>query len=159
MRNSYRLDKLVRDTAVAIMENDGVIVTWRTLDDDNEYIGAIRIKLAEEAAELKDAFSSEDSAKIEEELADVLEVFLTAQAVLSFNSMEEVNPFFASVWMLAVETIDSSIHRLKEICAEKRKTRGGFEGRKFVSTISCAVGSKWDMYCSKDPTKYLLIGA
>lgn len=121
-------NKLWRDKAVSMMEqNHGSRIHWRRLDDQ-EFDKTIRIKLLEEAEEVAVAKSRSE---LIAELADVFEV-IDALAELHKISREEI---------LAMQ-------------AKKRDERGGFAGRMFVDVAEHPVGSFGEKYCLADPLKY-----
>lgn len=121
-------NKLWRDKAVSMMEqNHGSRIHWRRLDDQ-EFDKNIRIKLLEEAEEVAVAKSRSE---LIAELADVFEV-IDALAELHKISREEI---------LAVQT-------------KKRDERGGFADRMFVEIAEHPAGSFGEKYCLADPLKY-----
>ncbi|MGB8467395.1 MAG: nucleoside triphosphate pyrophosphohydrolase [Candidatus Babeliales bacterium] len=120
--------KLWRDKLIEIMEtNHGSRIAWRTLND-LEFDAQLRVKLEEEAQEVRVASSRE---KLIEELADVFEVIDTVRQLHG----------------ISMEDIDS-------IQTKKRNERGGFIGRKFIETAQHPIGSFGERYCLADPGKY-----
>lgn len=124
----FKQNKLWRDNAPDMMEqNHGSRIHWRRLDDV-EFDKEIRIKLLEEADEVV-AAKTRDA--LIGELADLYEV-IDAIADLHSISTEEI---------LAAQT-------------KKRDERGGFMGRRFVDVAEHPVGSFGERYCLADPEKY-----
>ena len=99
MRTEHK--KLVRDKIPEIIRDSGNQCKILILND-NEYIGALRQKLVEEANEA--ATASPD--KLAEELADVMEVINALMAATGIEPEE-----------------------VKEIQQVKRSQRGGFDNR------------------------------
>jgi predicted house-cleaning noncanonical NTP pyrophosphatase (MazG superfamily) len=96
--------KLVRDNIPNIIkEKEGFEPTYRTLENDTEFLEALLKKASEEAAELQASLRNDN---LEEELADLLEIIDTI--ILLRGKMNE---------------------DIKAIQAEKREKRGGFEKR------------------------------
>ena len=120
-------NKLWRDKAVEILEAQGSRVHWRQLNDA-EFDVQLRLKLLEEAHEVKVAQTMHD---LKAELADVFEVIETL-CKLHGISRDEV----------------------KQIQEEKRRERGVFEGRKYVTVAEHSVGSFGEKYCLAAPDKY-----
>ena len=123
----FKQNKLWRDQAVEKMEKMGSRIHWRRLSD-SEYDTELRKKLIEEAQEVLESDSVE---KLKEEMADVLEVI---DCLRSLHNISE-----------------------EELSAEKsskKKERGGFFQRKFVSFAEHPKGSFGESYCLADPEKY-----
>jgi predicted house-cleaning noncanonical NTP pyrophosphatase (MazG superfamily) len=96
--------KLVRDKIPEIIKDKtGIEPTYRTLEDDTEFLGALLKKATEEAAELQ---HSVENNNVEEELADLLEIIDTITS-LRGKLIEDIE---------AIQII-------------KREKRGGFEKR------------------------------
>ena len=124
----FKQNKLWRDNAVEMMEqNHGSKIHWRQLND-TEFDEQIRIKLLEEAHEVATA---KDRKELIGELADLYEV-IDSIAGLHTISKEEI--------------IDTQ--------TKKRQERGGFSGRKFVDIAEHPAGSFGEKYCLADPEKY-----
>lgn len=121
-------NKLWRDKANEMMEqNHGSIIHWRRLDD-SEFNEQLRLKLLEEADEVRLAKSKED---LIGELADVFEV-LDNLCKLNNISKDEV---------VAAQAI-------------KIAQRGGFGERKYVTIAEHPENSFGEKYCLADPNKY-----
>lgn len=120
-------NKLWRDKAVEGMEQMGSKINWERLDDA-QYDKQLRLKLIEESNEVVGAQSPDE---VRDELADVLEVMQTLCTLHNIT------------WDDIVRAQD-----------QKRIDRGGFEGRKFVTTAEHPVGGYGEKYCLKDPEKY-----
>ena len=121
-------NKLWRDKANEIMEqNHGSIIHWHRLND-NEFNEQLRLKLLEEADEVKLAQSKAD---LIGELADVLEVIETL-CILHQISKDEIST------------------------AQKAKIeqRGGFSERKYITIAEHPENSFGEKYCLADPIKY-----
>lgn len=102
MENEY--PKLVRDNIPDIIKKErGIEPTYRTLEDDVEFLRALLKKATEEAAELQDSI---ENGNTEEELADLLEI-IDALIPLLGKSAEDI----------------------RTLQKEKREKRGGFEKR------------------------------
>ena len=128
MKRKFLQNKLWRDNAVAMMEqNSGSTIHWRRLDD-KEYDAQLRIKLVEEIEEVATA-KTKDTLKAE--IADVCEA-LDALMLLHDITKEEVD----------------------DIQMRKRIERGGFEERTFVEVAEHPIGSYGEKYCLADPLKY-----
>ena len=87
-------NKLVRDDVPDIIEADGHTAVYDTIEDDNEMLVALLLKLVEEVRELDEvlteATQEDDEAVVRdvaviEELADVLTVFTEIIDALSRN--------------------------------------------------------------------------
>jgi predicted house-cleaning noncanonical NTP pyrophosphatase (MazG superfamily) len=101
-RNEY--PKLVRDKIPEIIKDKtGIEPTYRTIEDDTEFLNALLKKATEEAAELQHSIENDNT---EEELADLLEIIDTITA-LRGKLIEDIE---------AIQII-------------KRQNRGGFEKR------------------------------
>ena len=128
MKRKFLQNKLWRDNAVKMMEeNSGSIIHWRRLNDV-QYDEQLRLKLAEEMEEVI-AAKTEDSLK--SEIADVYEALDALMQLHSVNKEE-----------------------VKVLQARKRAERGGFENRMFVEVAEHPVGSFGEKYCLADPIKY-----
>ncbi len=123
---SFLLNKLVRDKIVADMQAMGQQAIFRKLDDA-EFRQKLAEKLVEETAEFK-ASSPEKALK---ELADVLEV----------------------VEALAKE-YGATPEQLRQIQAERRAKRGGFEQRLYVERLDLQDNDKWAAYYAANPIKF-----
>lgn len=125
---AFRSNKLWRDKANDILEEcHGSIIHWRRLDD-KEFDKELRLKLLEEASEVKVAHSK---VELIDELADVFEV-IDSLCKLHALSKEEI------------------------VASQKAKVekRGGFAGRKYVTIAEHQEGSFGEKYCLADPEKY-----
>ncbi len=121
-------NKLWRDKANDILEVEhGSIIHWRRLDD-SEFNEQLKLKLLEEADEVRVAKSKED---LISELADVFEVL---DNVLKLNNISKNDVISAQ--------------------AIKVSKRGGFDGRKYVTIAEHKENSFGEKYCLADPVKY-----
>jgi predicted house-cleaning noncanonical NTP pyrophosphatase (MazG superfamily) len=109
-----------------MMEKLGSVVTWQPLDDNN-YNKELRLKLLEEAKEVDVADTRDELCY---ELADVLEVI---ECLCKCNNVP----------------IDE-VHAAKD---KKRLERGGFAGRKYVTTVEHVDNTFWANYCLASPEK------
>lgn len=126
MRKFYQ-NKLWRDKAVDWLLEQGSILHWRVLND-NEMNHELKRKLIEEAHEVHAAKTKEELCL---ELADILEVVETI-----------------------AHHHDLNMNEIRHLQHEKRLKRGGFMGRKFVSLAEHPAGSEAERYCLENPQKY-----
>jgi len=124
---TFRQDKLWRDKAPKLMEDTGSIIHVKQLTD-TQYDQQLRIKLLEEAQEVKSAQSKQE---LLEELADVFEVI---DALCSLHNL--------------------SPEKIKTVQEKKRNERGGFMKRQFVTVAQHLEGSFGTNYCLASPEKY-----
>lgn len=101
---SFRMNKLIRDQIPNLMLAKGIVMHNKVMDKE-EFLQKLKGKLQEECQEVSQSHTSEE---LLEELADVLEVIHALSGVL-----------------------DLSIEQVEEKRIEKRKQKGGFEGRIF----------------------------
>ena len=96
--------------------------------DNKEFSEQLKVKLVEEIEEVCNA---KTTTELIEELADVLEVITSFCDSHNFTMQDVIN-------------------------AQKKKSldRGGFSGRKFVTTAEHQEGSFGEKYCLKNPAKY-----
>lgn len=124
----FKQEKLWRDKLPEIMQKEyGSIIHIKPLNDqafDNE----LRIKLFEEADEVKKASTTQS---LIEELADLYEVIDT---------------------LLALHTIDKE--HVLNAQRKKHEERGGFMQRSYVTVAEHKEGSYGVAYCLADPNKY-----
>ena len=111
MMLKYAMNKLIRHKLIPRMHDEGVVVNYKTLSDE-EYIAKLFNKLEEETEEAK---QETDKDKLAIELADVLEV------VLAIASAHEID-------ISKIET-----ERLK-----KREINGTFNPSTYVKYIEVA---------------------
>ncbi|MGA9530423.1 MAG: nucleoside triphosphate pyrophosphohydrolase [Candidatus Babeliales bacterium] len=124
----FKQNKLWRDKAVDIMEQQhGSKIHWRYLSDA-EYSEQLRLKLIEEAQEV---IATQDRDGLISELADLFEV-IDALSTLNNIAKDEI---------VAAQT-------------SKRDARGGFSGRRFVTRAEHQEGGFGEKYCLADPEKY-----
>ena len=122
----FKVGKLIRDRLPAIMRAQGLAVFERRLDD-GEFLDALKDKLLEEAAEVREA----PPAEIAGELADVLEV---ARAL-------------AGAYAIPWDEVEA--RRLA-----KRAERGGFDARVYNAAVEAADGLPAAAYYLARPTQY-----
>lgn len=123
----FNNNKLWRDKLPEMMQSQGSIIHLKELNDE-EFDKELRLKLLEEADEVKLAKTKED---LIAEIADVQEVIDT----LCLH--HKINP----------ETI-------KEVQKKKNEERGGFIGRKYVTIAEFPENSYGEKYCLANPAKY-----
>ena len=123
----FKVGKLIRDNLPAIMRDQGLRVFEHTLGNE-AYDAALRAKLLEEAAEAQLALTQADLAN---ELADLQEVILA----------------LASLHGLTAEEVEAA--RL-----EKRRERGGFDGRIFNAAVEAEEGLAAADYYLARPDQY-----
>jgi predicted house-cleaning noncanonical NTP pyrophosphatase (MazG superfamily) len=124
---TFLQNKLWRDKIVKKLEGAGSCMQVRILDDAT-YDNELRIKLIEEAEEVKNAQSQH---ALIEELADVFEV-IDALCALHGITLEDI----------------------KCVQEEKRNERGGFFERIFVEKAMHPIGSFGEQYCLAALEKY-----
>lgn len=122
----FKVGKLIRDRLPAIMRAQGLAVFERRLDD-GEFLDALKDKLLEEAAEVREAPADE----IAGELADVLEV---ARALADAHG-------------IAWDEVEA--RRLA-----KRAERGGFDERVFNAAVEAQDGLPAAEYYLARPRQY-----
>lgn len=122
----FKVGKLIRDHLPAMMRAQGLAVFERRLDD-GEFLDALKDKLLEEAAEVREA----PPAEIAGELADVLEV---ARAL-------------AEVHGIAWDEVEA-----RRIA--KRTERGGFDERVFNAAVEAQDGLPAAEYYLARPGQY-----
>jgi predicted house-cleaning noncanonical NTP pyrophosphatase (MazG superfamily) len=123
----FRQNKLWRDKAVEMLEQQGSRIHWQRLDD-NQYDQELRIKLLEEAEEVRVATSPHE---LISELDDAMEV---VESIAKLHNL--------------------ALSDIKILQEKKQKERGGFEERKFVTTAEHPEGSFGEKYCLEAPYKY-----
>ncbi len=123
----FKQQKMWRDKMVATRESEGSKFQRRRLDD-REFDEQLRIKLIEEADEVRCASSRTE---LIEELADVLEVIDALCGVHGLTHQE-----------------------IAEVKAKKHALRGGFDERIFVEIVEHPVGSHGEKYCLANAEKY-----
>lgn len=99
------MNKLVRNKMVDIIQSEGRVLRYTVLSD-NEYQYALRVKLLEEATEVKD---SDNIDNFIEELADVQEVI---DCLLKVNNLTK--------------------NQVKKVQTQKRRKRGSFDKKYFI---------------------------
>ena len=75
-------NKLVRDNIPAIIEANGRKANYRTLDNDEEYKQALKIKLIEESLELLSAKNEAD------ELEELVDIELIINEIVEINKID-----------------------------------------------------------------------
>ena len=123
----FKVDKLIRDNIPDVLRLRGISVDERVMETD-EYIQRLKEKLVEEGREVLTANSLSE---IEEELADVMEVFHSLVSVLGV-SFEEVEK--------------------KRIA--KGEVSGRFERRIYCAKIEVAISNPAIDYCASRPEEY-----
>lgn len=105
----YTANKLVRDNIPKIIESKGNTCDCVILEKEN-YIKALKLKLIEEANEVKEAETKESTM---EEIADVLEVL--------YAYMKEEN---------------IKMEEIEKIRLAKKEKNGGFENKLYMTTYT-----------------------
>ncbi len=123
----FRQNKLWRDKIPQLLEGAGSVIHIEQLTD-TQYDQQLRIKLLDEAEEVKSAQSTQE---LLEELADVFEV------IDALYHLHNISP-----------------KEIKIIQEKKRTKRGGFMKRKFVTVAEHLEGSSGAEYCLAQPEKY-----
>jgi len=121
---------LVKDNMVEIMKKDGIVVHYRTLNDE-EYIKAIRNKIQEEAKELAE---ETDRDSLIREMADLQEVMSCLQKVLNIS--------------------DEEVAKARE---SKYQERGSFDKRHFTEYLEIDENNPVIDYYLNKPDKYPII--
>ena len=124
---AFKQNKLFRDKISNILEPLGSRLYWIELSDQ-EFQKQLSLKLIEEAHEVQHATTKENML---EELADVLEV---------------VDALRKSHWFTTKELNDCKL--------KKRKEKGGFDGKRFITVAEHPVGSLAEKYCLANSDKY-----
>jgi len=124
---TFKQNKLVRDNTVSFLEKSGSKLYWFTLNDQ-EYCKQLRLKLIEESLEVQQTKTKEE---LLEELADVLEV----------------------VYALA-KSNDILIKDLDAFQKCKRKEKGAYDKRIFVTLAEHQKNSPSELYCLINSEKY-----
>lgn len=122
----FRLNKLIRDRLVDAYETDGQTATYRHLSDA-EYRQALVQKVIEELGEL-DIHQPDTMLG---ELADIRQALTDLEAALGLSPQ-------------AVE----------EKVTQKYASKGGFEGRHFITTLELHDNDPWVDYYRKDPQRF-----
>jgi len=122
----FKVGKLIRDRLPAIMRAQGLAVFDRRLDD-GEFLDALKDKLLEEAAEVREA----SAAEIAGELADVIEV---ARALADAHGI---------AW-----------NEVEAKRLAKRAERGGFDERAFNAAVEAQDGLPAAEYYLARPRQY-----
>ena len=124
---TFRQEKLWRDNMPAYCEAKGSIITTKKLNDE-EFDQELRIKLIEEAGEVRTAPSREE---LIEEVADIYEA-IDALLPLHDISKEEI---------IAAQD-------------KKRIEKGGYTERTYVTTAQHPAGSYSESYCLSQSDRY-----
>lgn len=124
---TFKQEKLWRDKMPALLQKHGSHIHIKPLND-SEFNHELRIKLLEEAEEVKAARTREN---LVEELADLYEVIDTLADLHEITKAE----------IIAAQE-------------KKRNEKGGFAGRTFVTIAEHPADSLGEKYCLADPEKY-----
>ncbi len=130
-RRKFLLNKLWRDRAATQLEEEDGAVIHRYILNDAEYKKQLGCKLMEEAAEVQAAKTRED---LMSEIGDVYEVI---DCLIAFHDLSR-----------------------EEIVAKqdkKRKDRGSYLAREYVTVAEYLPGSFGESYCLKDPERHIEI--
>ena len=125
----FFMNKLVRDKSVEILQKRGCThIEHYTLDDNEDYLGALAEKMVEELEEIFDADSREEMI---EELADIEEVLAAFKDLVEISQVE-----------------------VDEARKKKKAEKGGYLGRVFIEYIDAQVGSPAYKYAQEHQEKY-----
>ena len=124
---TFRLNKLVRDKIPELNRERGIVVTARTLDED-EYKTELIKKFKEELSELANAGDANEFAK---ELADI-QTILDSLCIVAKVSKDE-------------------LHDLQQRISNKA---GSFNDRQYIETLLIPEGDEWVAYYRKDPKRF-----
>lgn len=103
----FRCSKLVRDNIPEILAGKNIKIEQKILEDNEEYLEALKAKLIEESKELSQAKTQEE---VVEELADILEVYSNILKAYNLSHPE-----------------------VEQIALKKNQEKGGFSKKIFVS--------------------------
>lgn len=123
----FQMNKLIRDEMKKIMQSKGIIVHGHTLSD-SAYISALKDKLIEESREVLHA---KDATELQEELADVAEVFTT---------LIQVNGF---TW-----------DQIEYVRLAKQKAKGGFDQKWYTTFVEIEDANPIIEYYRSRPLQY-----
>jgi predicted house-cleaning noncanonical NTP pyrophosphatase (MazG superfamily) len=124
---TFKQNKLVRDKIVEIMESKGSKLYSYKLNDQ-DFLKQLKLKLIEKASEVHKAQSEQE---LLEELAEVLEII---QNLAKLNNL--------------------TFKDLEAAQEKKRKEKGGYQERIFLSFAEHPKDSPQERYCLADPDKY-----
>ena len=127
-RKKFKFSKLVRDKTPANLTEEGVEINYIPCKKNSEILSYYKKKLLEEAQEVKDSQTKEETI---EELADCLEV------INGLAKLLEIKP-----------------EEIEEIRQKKLASRGGFKDKILIESIELPSSSSWLSYFLKDPLKY-----
>lgn len=123
----YKINKLVRDRIIEILEKQDVEIDYHLLDK-NEHIKALKKKLVEESNEVLNTFSKEE---LIEEISDVIEVIEMLKKLTNISSEDILE---------------------KQI--EKKQLKGSFEEGHFANFAQLDKDHPLVNFYKKDPEKY-----
>lgn len=124
---TFKQNKLVRDKIIQIMESHGSKLYSFQLNDQ-DFNKQLKIKLQEEAAEVQ---RTQTSQELIEELADVLEIVHALAKLHNINNQD-----------------------LMKAQEQKRKEKGGYSDRIFLTFAEHPKDSPQERYCLADSEKY-----
>lgn len=127
-KKRFLLDKLGRDKALELFNNDGCDLKYHIIESNEEYLEAITKKIFEE---LEEVLACTSQAQLIEELGD-LEEILDALKKLTKIDQAAIN----------------------ESRKNKREKKGGFEKRIYLHYADAPEGSWMYNYCLENPEKY-----
>ena len=132
MKKTFVLNKLIRDKILPLMVEEGVEVKELKMERPNQRLDFFKAKIVEEALEVQDASSNEETT---EEIADLLEIIYAYCHKLGI-SMEEV----------------------EDVRLRKKSQKGGFDACAVIDTITISPDSdiltKFYDYYLKNKDKY-----
>ena len=148
----FRFDKLVRDNIVPEMEDEGSVVKWRKLDND-EFAEELVRKLKEELDELDEEVGNDRERDIKE-LADVAEVYEIAWDILDRDENYEI--FEAAMVELekGIDMWEIDPQELLDAKEAKIERMGGFVNKIYIETVSVEDLNPWIKRYLESPDKY-----
>lgn len=149
---TFRYDKLVRDKIVPEMKNEGSVVIWRKLDDD-EFAKELARKLEEELEDL-DAQVGKDRLHDLKELADVAEVYEAAYEVLDQDKHFDLLESAMAELEKGIDMWEIYPEELLAAKIEKIDRMGAFKDRFYIETVSVEDDNPWLKRYIESPDKY-----
>jgi len=124
----FFLDKLIRDNVVEQLEKKGVKVTYHTVKDNDDFLGALGEKVVEE---LNEVFEAETKEQVIAELADLDDVLHRFKLAIG---------------------IDQAV--IDKARADKVARNGGFDKRFYCEFIDVKEGTpEFDYFLAKEEAK------
>lgn len=149
---TFRYDKLVRDNILPDIEEEGSIVVWRTLDDE-EFAEQMAKKLEEELDELDEEVGQNRERDLKE-LADVAEIYEIAFEILDQGEHYDLLKSAMEELEKGIDMWEIDPDELLEAKAEKIAKMGAFKKRTFIEKVSVEEDNPWIQRYLKSPEKY-----